>query len=268
MSEHQDLFPSHDETQSVSDRLSAEALIVDVDGFEGPLDLLLTLSRTQKVDLMRISVLELAQQYLEFVERAKALRIELAADYLVMAAWLAFLKSRLLLPPDPTDEGPSGEEMAAHLAFQLERLQAMRDCAARLMARDQKGRDFFVRGIPENVEKVRTLNYTANLLDLMQAYSRIRTRDEFRPFVMDRNDIFTMEEALERMRGLIGFAVDWVDISSYLPDGWGASPMRRRAATASTFAASLELAKAGKVELRQSDTFAPLELRRKAQENE
>ena len=268
MSEHHDLFPSNDDAQSVSDRLSAEALIVDVDGFEGPLDLLLTLSRTQKVDLMRISILELAQQYLDFVERAKALRIELAADYLVMAAWLAFLKSRLLLPPDPADEGPSGEEMAAHLAFQLERLQAMRDCAARMMARDQKGRDFFVRGIPENVETVRTVNYTANLLDLMQAYSRIRTRDEFRPFVMDRNDIFTMEEALERMRGLIGFAVDWVDISSYLPDGWGASPMRRRAATASTFAASLELAKAGKVELRQSETFAPLELRRKAQENE
>lgn len=268
MSEHHDLFPSNDDTQSVSDRLSAEALIVDVDGFEGPLDLLLTLSRTQKVDLMRISILELAQQYLDFVERAKALRIELAADYLVMAAWLAFLKSRLLLPPDPADEGPSGEEMAAHLAFQLERLQAMRDCAARLMARDQKGRDFFVRGIPENVETVRTVNYTANLLDLMQAYSRIRTRDEFRPFVMDRNDIFTMEEALERMRGLIGFAVDWVDISSYLPDGWGASPMRRRAATASTFAASLELAKAGKVELRQSETFAPLELRRKAHDNE
>ncbi|MBR9767236.1 MAG: segregation/condensation protein A [Rhodobacteraceae bacterium] len=268
MSEHHDLFPSNDDAQSVSDRLSAEALIVDVDGFEGPLDLLLTLSRTQKVDLMRISILELAQQYLDFVERAKALRIELAADYLVMAAWLAFLKSRLLLPPDPADEGPSGEEMAAHLAFQLERLQAMRNCAARLMARDQKGRDFFVRGIPENVETVRTVNYTANLLDLMQAYSRIRTRDEFRPFVMDRNDIFTMEEALERMRGLIGFAVDWVDISSYLPDGWGASPMRRRAATASTFAASLELAKAGKVELRQSETFAPLELRRKAQENE
>ena len=268
MSEHHDLFPSNDDAQSVSDRLSAEALIVDVDGFEGPLDLLLTLSRTQKVDLMRISILELAQQYLDFVERAKALRIELAADYLVMAAWLAFLKSRLLLPPDPADEGPSGEEMAAHLAFQLERLQAMRDCAARLMARDQKGRDFFVRGIAENFETVRTVNYTANLLDLMQAYSRIRTRDEFRPFVMDRNDIFTMEEALERMRGLIGFAVDWVDISSYLPDGWGASPMRRRAATASTFAASLELAKAGKVELRQSETFAPLELRRKAQENE
>jgi segregation and condensation protein A len=181
MSEHHDLFPSNDDAQSVSDRLSAEALIVDVDGFEGPLDLLLTLSRTQKVDLMRISILELAQQYLDFVERAKALRIELAADYLVMAAWLAFLKSRLLLPPDPADEGPSGEEMAAHLAFQLERLQAMRDCAARLMARDQKGRDFFVRGIPENVETVRTVHYTANLLDLMQAYSRIRTRGRISP---------------------------------------------------------------------------------------
>ena len=139
MSEHHDLFPSNDDAQSVSDRLSAEALIVDVDGFEGPLDLLLTLSRTQKVDLMRISILELAQQYLDFVERAKALRIELAADYLVMAAWLAFLKSRLLLPPDPADEGPSGEEMAAHLAFQLERLQAMRDCAARLMAGIKRG---------------------------------------------------------------------------------------------------------------------------------
>ena len=134
------------ENQSVSERLAAEALIVDVDGFEGPLDLLLTLSRTQKVDLMKISILHLAQQYLAFVEKAKQLRIELAADYLVMAAWLAFLKSRLLLPPDPTEEGPSGEELAAHLAFQLERLQAMRDAAAQLMARDQMGRDFFRRG--------------------------------------------------------------------------------------------------------------------------
>ena len=236
MSEHHDLFPSNDDAQSVSDRLSAEALIVDVDGFEGPLDLLLTLSRTQKVDLMRISILELAQQYLDFVERAKALRIELAADYLVMAAWLAFLKSRLLLPPDPADEGPSGEEMAAHLAFQLERLQAMRDCAARLMARDQKGRDFFVRGIPENVETVRTVNYTTNLLDLMQAYSRIRTRDEFRPCVVLRNDLLQMEEAVESSLGLIGFADDWVDFSSYLPAGWGESPFLHRAATASTFA--------------------------------
>jgi len=253
------------ENQSVSERLAAEALIVDVDGFEGPLDLLLTLSRTQKVDLMKISILHLAQQYLAFVEKAKQLRIELAADYLVMAAWLAFLKSRLLLPPGPTEEGPSGEELAAHLAFQLERLQAMRDAAAQLMARDQMGRDFFRRGIPQEMEQIRKVSYTANLLELMQAYSRLRTRDEFRPFVMDRENVFTMEQALDRMRGLIGFAGDWTDLSIYLPDGWSANPMRRRAATAATFAASLELVKAGKVEIRQSETFAPIQLRRKDQ---
>jgi segregation and condensation protein A len=248
---------------SVADRLAAEALIVDVDGFEGPLDLLLTLSRTQKVDLRKISVLQLAKQYLAFVEQAKALRIELAADYLVMAAWLAFLKSRLLLPPDPTEEGPSGEDLAAHLAFQLERLQAMRDVAAKLMARDQLGRDFFARGVTQQVERVRKVEYTATLLDLMQGYARIRTKDEFRPFVMDRDAVFTMEQALERMRGLIGFAGTWTDISTYMPEGWNADPVRWRSATASTFAASLELAKEGKVELRQSDTFAPIELRRR-----
>ena len=249
--------------QTVSDRLAAEALIVDVDGFEGPLDLLLMLSRTQKVDLRKISVLQLAQQYLAFVEKAKALRIELAADYLVMAAWLAYLKSRLLLPPDPTEEGPSGEELAAHLAFQLERLQAMRDVAARLMARDRLGRDFFARGIPEDVTKSRQVIYSANLLDLMQGYARIRTRDEFRPFVMDRESVFTMEQALDRMRGLIGFAGAWTDLSSYMPEGWDRDPVKRRSATAATFAASLELAKEGKVELRQAETFAPIQLRRK-----
>ncbi len=248
---------------SVAERMAAEALIVDVDGFEGPLDVLLMLSRTQKVDLRKISVLDLARQYLSFVEKAKVLRIELAADYLVMAAWLAFLKSRLLLPPDPSEEGPSGEELAAHLAFQLERLQAMRDVAARLMARDRLGRDFFARGIPEDVTRTRQVIYTASLLDLMQGYARIRTRDEFRPFTMDRDAVFTMEQALERMRGLIGFAGSWTDLTSYLPDGWHSDPAKRRSATASTFAASLELAKEGKVELRQTETFAAIQLRRK-----
>ncbi|MCV2881211.1 segregation and condensation protein A [Actibacterium sp. XHP0104] len=250
---------------SVADRLAAEALIVDVDGFEGPLDVLLMLSRTQKVDLRKISVLHLAQQYLAFVEKAKALRLELAADYLVMAAWLAFLKSRLLLPPDPADQGPSGEELAAHLAFQLERLQAMRDSAARLMARDQLGRDFFVRGIPEDVTRIRRVTYTATLLDLMQAYARIRTRDSFRPFVMDRDHVYTLEQALERMRGLIGYAGDWTGLSSYLPEGWETDPARRRSATAATFAASLELAKRGAIEIRQGETFAPIQIRRKAE---
>ncbi len=252
-----------DPPQTVADRLAAEALIVDVDGFEGPLDLLLMLSRTQKVDLRRISVLDLARQYLTFVDRAKHLRIELAADYLVMAAWLAFLKSRLLLPPDPSEEGPSGEELAAHLAFQLERLQAMRDAAARLMARDRLGRDFFARGVTEDVTRVRRVTYGATLLDLMQGYARIRTRDEFRPFVMDRDRVFTMEQALERMRGLIGFSGDWTDLVSYLPDEANADPVMRRSATASTFAATLELVKEGRVELRQSDTFAPIEIRQR-----
>jgi segregation and condensation protein A len=254
-----DLF--QETAQSVAERLAAEALIVDVDGFEGPLDVLLSLSRTQKVDLRKISVLELARQYLSFVDRAKVLRIELAADYLVMAAWLAFLKSRLLLPPDPGEDGPSGEELAAHLAFQLERLQAMRDAAAQLMAQDQLGRDFFARGQAEDITRIKTVTYSATLLDLMQGYARIRTRDDFRPFVMDRDSVFTMEEALERMRGLIGFTGSWTDMLSYLPDGWHSDPVRRRSATAATFAAALQLVKEGKVELRQSETYAPIQLR-------
>ncbi|MBB3993875.1 segregation and condensation protein A [Sulfitobacter undariae] len=251
------------DSDAVAERVAAEALIVDVDGFEGPLDLLLTLSRTQKVDLRKVSVLQLARQYLAFVDRAKELRLELAADYLVMAAWLAFLKSRLLLPSDPTEEGPSGEELAAHLAFQLERLAAMRDAAARLMGRDQLGRDFFARGETQMVERVRRVTYTATLLDLMQAYARTRTRDEFRPFVMDREKVFTMEQALDRMRGLIGFAGDWGDLFSYLPEGWEVDPVKRRSATAATFAASLELVKEGHLEIRQSEMFAPIQLRKK-----
>ncbi len=249
--------------QAAAERLADEALIVDVDGFEGPLDLLLSLSRTQKVDLRKISVLHLAEQYLDFIERAKRLRIELAADYLVMAAWLAFLKSRLLLPPDPTDEGPSGEDLAAHLAFQLERLAGMRAVAAKLMARDQLGRDFFARGVCDAVTRTKSVRYSATLLDLMQAYARIRTRDDFRPFVLDRDSVLTMEEALERMRDLIGYAGEWTAIETYLPEGWVVDPARLRSATAATFAASLELVKAGRAEIRQSDSFAPIEIRRR-----
>ena len=237
------------------------ALIVDVDGYEGPLDLLLALSRRQKVDLRRISVLQLADQYLRFVEAARALRLELAADYLVMAAWLAYLKSRLLLPPDPSDPGPSAEDMAAHLAFQLERLEAMRDAAGRLMGRDRLGREFFARGAPETVSIEKQTRHTATLLDLVRAYARIRTRDQFRPYAFDRTDIYPLETALERLRGMIGTTPDWADLASFLPPGWRAAGSRRRSATASTFAASLELAKQGQVELRQSETFAPIHLR-------
>ena len=257
---HEELF----RTESVAERVASETLIIDVDGYEGPLDLLLTLSRTQKVDLRKISVLDLAVQYLMFMERATALRIELAADYLVMAAWLAFLKSRLLLPPDPKEDGPSGDELAAHLAYQLERLQAMRDCAAKLMARDRLGKDRFVRGLPEDVSRRRKVIYTANLLDLMQGYARIRTKDDFRPFVLDRDAVLTMEQALTRMRGLIGFTGDWTDIISYLPDDWLNDPQKRKSATASTFAASLELAKEGKIEIRQCEVYAPIEIRKRS----
>ena len=250
-----------DSSSFSSGSVASDELIVDLEGFEGPLDLLLSLSRTQKVDLMKISILQLSEQYLEFIEKARSLKIELAADYLVMAAWLAFLKSRLLLPPDPDENEPTGEELAAHLAFQLERLQAMRDVAAKLMARDQLGRDFFARGIEEKVEKLKRTKYEVSLLDLIQAYARIKTKDEFRPFVMDRDDVYTLEQALERMRGLIGYSIGWIDISTFLPEGWTSSASRIRAATASTFAATLELAKSGDLELRQSDSFGLIELK-------
>ncbi|MBL4768278.1 MAG: segregation/condensation protein A, partial [Rhodobacteraceae bacterium] len=161
---------------SVSDRLAAEALIVDVDGYEGPLDVLLTLSRTQKVDLRKISVLELARQYLVFVEKAKLLRIELAADYLVMAAWLAYLKSKLLLPEPEEEDGPSGAELAAMLAFRLKRLEAMREAGANLMARNLLGRDVFARGAPEGIRVTTTSEYSDTLFDLLKAYAGRRQR--------------------------------------------------------------------------------------------
>lgn len=246
-----------------SDRMQAEALIVDVDGYEGPLDLLLTLSRSQKVDLRKISVLQLAEQYLTFVAQAYQLRIELAADYLVMAAWLAYLKSRLLLPPEPGDAGPTAADLAAHLSFQLERLAAMREAASRLMALDQLGRNVFARGVPEETSRRRDIRYEATLLDLMRAYARIRTRDDFRPFALDRENVFTMEQALDRLRNLIGYAGNWADLTSFLPDGWDLTPARRRSATAAHFAAVLELAKRGQVHLRQSGDFTALEIRRR-----
>ena len=247
-----------------NERLAAEALVVDVGGYEGPLDVLLTLSRTQKVDLRRISMVELADQYLCFVELSKELRIELAADYLVMAAWLAFLKSRLLLPPDPTEDGPSGEELAAHLAYQLERLEAMRNAAAKLMARDRLGRDFLARGQTEDVTMKRRIVYDASLVELLRAYAGVKTREDFQPLHYQRDAIYTMEQALERMKGLIGAVLDWSDLEEYLPEAWRLDPKKRRSALASTFAASLEMVKAGTVDMRQAETFGRIELRARA----
>ena len=249
------------DAESTAARLAAEALVVDVDGFEGPLDLLLTLARSQKVDLRRVSILRLAEQYLGFVEAAKRLRIELAADYLVMAAWLAYLKSRLLLPPDPSEEGPSGDELAAHLAFQLQRLEAMRDAAARLMARDQLGRDVFGRGETQGVARELRIVHTASLVDLMRAYARIKTREDFTPLHLSRGPVYTMEQALERMRAMLGTAIDWSRLAAWLPADWLREPERRRSATAASFAAALELVKAGKLKVRQDGAFQPIWLR-------
>jgi segregation and condensation protein A len=167
----------------------------------------------------------------------------------------------LLLPPDPAEDGPSAEDMAAHLAFQLERLEAMREASGRLMGRDRLGQDFFARGMPETLSIERNTRHTATLLDLVQAYARIRTRDEFRPFAFDRTDVYPLETALERLRGIIGTTRDWADLAGFLPPGWRMAGNRRRSALASTFAASLELAKQGQLELRQSGTFGPLRVR-------
>jgi segregation and condensation protein A len=237
-------------------------LVIDIDGFEGPLDLLLTLSRNQKVDLLKISILQLVDQYMSFIDKAKTLRLELAADYLVMAAWLAFLKSRLLLPVDP-DDGPSGDELATYLAFQLERLSGMRNSAKKLMTRDRLGQNFFSRGMPENIVRKKNIQIGTNLLDLLQAYARARTKDEFKPFVFERDKVYSMKEALERLKKLIVFSGDWTELSSYLPDSWGIDKEKEKSATASTFAASLELAKTGEIELKQDQMFAPIKLRKK-----
>ncbi|MEM8790754.1 MAG: ScpA family protein [Pseudomonadota bacterium] len=247
-----------------AEALEAEILSVNVDGFEGPLDLLLTLARTQKVDLREVSILQLAEQYLEFVTAAQKLRIELAADYLVMAAWLAYLKSRLLLPPPLPEDEPTGEELAARLAFQLERLEAMRKASAELMARDQLGRDFFARGMTETVTVKRETTWTATLSDLLKAYARVKTREEYKPLSVDRTQLWTMDQALDRLKSVIGEALEWRDLVGYLPEGFRLDPKKRRSAIASTFAASLELAKRGDVELSQESVFAPIYMRKRA----
>ncbi|MEM9138412.1 MAG: ScpA family protein [Pseudomonadota bacterium] len=244
-----------------AEAIDAETLSVEVDGFEGPLDLLLTLARTQKVDLAKVSILQLAEQYLAFIEKAQTLRIELAADYLVMAAWLAYLKSRLLLPKDDQEDGMTAEDMAAHLAFQLERLEAMRRAAAQLMARDRLGRDFFGRGMTETVTVRRQTTWQASLSDLLKAYAGVKTRAEYQPLTLDRREVYSVEAALERLKTLVGSMPDWGTLASYLPEGWALEPAKRRSAIASSFSAMLEMAKRGDIEIRQDRTFAPIYLR-------
>jgi len=240
---------------------SEEALILDVEGFEGPLDVLLTLARAQKVDLTKISVLALAEQYLAFVERARRLRLDLAADYLVMAAWLAYLKSRLLLPETEDEEEPTAEELALRLQLRLQRLEAMREAGAALVSRNRLGRDVFARGAPEGLALDRHAVFDTSLYELLKAYAQLRRRRDSPALRIARRPIYAMEEAIRRLASLVGATLRWTKLSDFLPPELDGGALRR-SALASHFAASLELARTGKAELRQMETFAPLYLRR------
>ena len=234
-----------------------DALIVDVDGFEGPLDLLLALARSQKVDLTRISILALAEQYLALIDAARVVRLEIAADYLVMAAWLAYLKSRLLLPePEVPDEAPSGEELAAALAERLRKLEAIRAAARRLGDRAQLNRDVFARGMPEGIRTVRRSRFEASLHDLVAAYARRRQAAAARRVVVRRRTVIPLKDARTILERLLGATLDWFPLhlllGPYLTGETG------RGMLASSFAASLELAREGRVELRQTEPFGPI----------
>jgi segregation and condensation protein A len=235
-----------------------DVLTIDIDGWEGPLDVLLTLARNQKVDLRQISILELVQQYLVFIDSARSLKLELAADYLVMAAWLTYLKSALLLPKDPTID-PSPEELALRLQLRLERLNAMRESGARLLARDRIGRDVFLRGAPEGLRTVKARKWDCDYFELITAYGQIKARTAPVLHVVKKRAVMTLEEALERVSAMIGRAIDWTQIEAFLPIG--ADPALRKSALASSFLAALELAKRGRIELQQESSFAPLMLR-------
>ena len=251
--------------EDAGDRLAhgpEDRLVVDVDGFEGPLDLLLSLAREQKVDLARISILSLAEQFLEFVEAARARRLEIAADYLVMAAWLAYLKSRLLLPDEEGDGEPSGDELAAALAFRLRRLEAMREAAARLMNRNRLGQQVFARGAPEATVINRQNSYSATLYDLLEAYSAQRQRHFVQFVTIAKRAVFSLQEARALLIRLVGDRPDWTPIDTYLID-YMSTPETRATARASSLSASLELVREGHIELRQTSAFSPLYLRRK-----
>ncbi|MFC3051307.1 segregation and condensation protein A [Kordiimonas pumila] len=243
-------------------RMDPDQLVLHMDGFEGPLDVLLTLARAQKVDLSQISILELVEQFLEFVTAARKLKLELAADYLVMAAWLAYLKSRLLLPKEDDDEEPSAEELAFRLQLRLQRLEAMREAGARLMARDRLGRDVFRRGRPEGLKLLKLGCYDVTFYELLKAYGDNRQRHSVTELRIERRPIYALEDAIERLSGLIGDAFTWAQLSTFLPTNLKDKRLRR-SALASMFAASLELARQGQADLRQMETFGPIYLRYK-----
>lgn len=229
-----------------------------LDGWEGPLDLLLNLARAQKVDLAQISILQLVEQYLAYLNQARALKLEIAADYLVMAAWLAYLKSCLLLPRDPEQE-PSPEEIALRLQLRLQRLDAMREAGARLLGRDRVGRDVFVRGAPEGLRLIRKAAWQVRDFDLFVAYGAVRARTAPAMHVVHARSVMTLDEAIERVGKMIGMALDWTFLESFLPETQ--DPQFRRSCLASSFLAALELARRGRLDIAQEEPFAPIRLK-------
>ena len=239
---------------------NGEPLVVDVDGFEGPLDLLLSLARTQKVDLAKISILKLAEQYLSFIDKLRDMRLELAADYLVMAAWLAFLKSKLLLPEPEAEEEESAEDLAQILAFRLKRLEAMRKAGTSLMNRNRLGREVFARGDPEPVHVVKKSEFSATLYDLLTAYAMQRQRQSVSTVQVAKRTVWSLQEAREALQRLVGVSEEWARLDQYLFE-YLVDPEQRVTAMASSFTASLELVREGHVEIRQSGAFEPIYMR-------
>jgi len=252
----------YDTGDAARENADDEIMYVDVDGFEGPLDLLLELARSQKVDLANISVLALAEQYLRFIETVREKRIEVAADYLVMAAWLAYLKSRLMVPGVPGDDEPSGEMMAAILQFRLKRLEAMRKSARRLMLRARLGHQIFQRGDPEAIKLSRRHVWQVSLFDLLKGYGSMRERTCALDYVPPVRSVWSLKQARAILERLIGDSGDWVALDNYLAR-YLTAPGGRSSVLASSFSASLELVREGHLEMRQSLTFGPLLMRRR-----
>lgn len=271
MTSHSDGEREHDtRTQALidgfEDRSRGEIFVVDLDGFEGPLDLLLALARSQKLDLAKIAILPLAQQYLDFITEARRLRLEVAADYLVMAAWLAFLKSKLLLPEEEDEDDVTGAELAAQLALRLKRLEAMREAGAKLFTRKQLGRDFFARGMPEGIKLFRESAWDANVFDLLKAYALRRQRSAVDVIQYAPRDVWSIQDARERLKELLGQSVEWAPLDALLTE-FLTDPEVRRTVLASSLSASLELTREGLAELKQERAFAPLYMRQKPGES-
>jgi len=241
--------------------------LVDLEGFEGPMDLLLSLAKEQKVDLMEISILELANQYLDFVNELDSRDIEIAADYLVMAAWLAYLKSKLLLPNE--EEEPGAEEMAAILAFRLRRLESMRDAGNSLMNRNRIGEKVFRRGMPENPITIRNYTQKDSMFDLVKSYSEIRNRNYVINWSPKALPILSIEEAKNRLESMIGISLEWTNFLDFLPSSKDSSETAiayRRSSAASIFSVSLEMSKQGKIEISQTKNFGSIRIKYKEYE--